>query len=249
MPKYDSIIIGTGQAGPSLAHRLAAAGERVALIERHRFGGTCVNTGCTPTKTLVASAYAAHLARRAGDYGVEIPGPVAIDMKKVKERKEYVLGFSNRGVERSLRSNPNIAVYQGHARFTSASSVSVGGETLSAPKVFINVGGRAAVPDIPGLREVKYFTNSTLLDVDFVPPHLIVVGGSYIGLEFAQIYRRFGSEVSVIEFAPRLVAREDEDVSMAVTDILQAEGINIYVGSKGNAAARRSNEIGVELDA
>jgi pyruvate/2-oxoglutarate dehydrogenase complex dihydrolipoamide dehydrogenase (E3) component len=231
MPTFDAIVIGTGQAGPSLAHRLAGAGMRVAIIERHRFGGTCVNTGCTPTKTLVASAYAAHLARRAGDYGVEIAGPVAIDMKKVKARKDYVLGFSNRGVERSLRSNPNIAVYRGHARFTSPLSISVGGETLSASKIFINVGGRAAVPDIPGLREVEYFTNSTVLDVDFVPPHLIVIGGSYIGLEFAQIYRRFGSEVTVIEAAPRLIPREDEDVSAAVADILCSEGISLHAGA------------------
>src|SRR4029079_4049617 len=161
-------------AGPSLAYRLSAAGMTVAFVERKLFGGTCVNTGCTPTKTLVASAYAAHLASRAGDYGVEIPGPVVVDMKKVKARKDYVLGFSNRGVERSLRSNPNIAVYQGHARFTSATTVGVGGETLSASKIFINVGGRASVPDIPGLLEVDYFTNSTMLEVDFVPPQLIV---------------------------------------------------------------------------
>src|SRR5262245_43263504 len=199
MPEYDSVIIGTGQAGPSLAHRLAGKGERVAIVERHCFGGTCVNTGCTPTKTLVASAYAAHLARRAADLGVSIAGPVTVDMKKVKARKDYVLGFSTRGVERGLRSNPKITVYQGHARFTSARSVDVGGESLGAAKIFINVGGRAFVPDMPGLDQVEYFTNRTMLDVDFVPPHLIVVGGSYIGLEFAQIYRRFGSEVTVIE--------------------------------------------------
>ncbi len=243
MPEFDAIIIGTGQAGPSLAHRLAAAGQRVAIVERHRFGGTCVNTGCTPTKTLVASAYAAHLARRAAEFGVSVPGPVTVDMKKVKARKDYVLGFSTRGVERSLRSNPMISVYQGHARFASASSVAVGSETLSAPKIFINVGGRAFVPDIPGLDEVTYFTNSTMLDVDFVPPHLIVVGGSYIGLEFAQIFRRFGSEVTVIEMAPRLIPREDEDTSAAVADILKAEGIGIHVGVGGLkfAKARQGN--------
>ena len=152
MPQFDAIVIGTGQAGPSLAHRLAGAGQRVAIIERHRFGGTCVNTGCTPTKTLVACAYAAHLARRAGDYGVSVPGPITVDMRKVRARKDYVLGFSNRGVERALRSNPMITVYQGHARFTAPQSMAVGGETLSAPRIFINVGGRAAVPDIAGPR-------------------------------------------------------------------------------------------------
>ena len=216
---------------------------RVAIVERHCFGGTCVNTGCTPTKTLVASAYAAHLARRAGDYGVEIPGPIVVDMKRVKERKDYVLGFSNRGVERSLRSNPNIAVYQDHARFTSASSVSVGDEMLTAPRIFINVGGRASVPDIPGLPEVEYFTNSTILDVDFALPHLIVIGGSYIGLEFAQIHRRFGSEVTVIELAPRLIPREDEDVSAAVADILRSEDISLHMGVGNLRVSRRSGGV------
>ena len=243
MPQFDAIVIGTGQAGPSLAHRLAAAGQRVAIIERHRFGGTCVNTGCTPTKTLVACAYAAHLARRAEDYGVSVPGPVTVDMRKVRARKDYVLGFSTRGVERALRSNPLITVYQGHARFTSPQWVTVGGETLNAPRIFINVGGRAAVPDIPGLNQVEYFTNSTLLDVEFVPPHLIIVGGSYVGLELAQVYRRFGSDITVIEMAPRLIPREDEDVSAAVAGILQAEGIALHVGTSDLKLARRGNDI------
>ena len=249
MPQFDAIIIGTGQAGPSLAHRLAAAGQRVAVIERHHFGGTCVNTGCTPTKTLVACAYAAHLARRAGDYGVSIPGPISVDMKKVRARKDYVLGFSNRGVERALRSNPMISIYQGHARFTAPQWVAVGGETLSAPRIFINVGGRAAVPDIPGLDEVEYFTNSSLLDVDFLPPHLIIVGGSYVGLEFAQIYRRFGSEVTVVEMAPRLIPREDEDVSAAVAGILNAEGIALHLGASDLKLAKRGKDIVASFDA
>jgi pyruvate/2-oxoglutarate dehydrogenase complex dihydrolipoamide dehydrogenase (E3) component len=249
MPQFDAIIIGTGQAGPSLAHRLAAAGQRVAITERHRFGGTCVNTGCTPTKTLVACAYAAHLARRAGDYGVSVPGPVTLDMRKVKARKDYVLGFSNRGVEQRLRSNPMISVYRGHTRFTSQQSVVVAGEALSAPRIFINVGGRATVPDIPGLGQIEYFTNSTLLDIEFLPPHLIVVGGSYVGLEFAQIYRRFGSEVAVIEMAPRLIPREDEDVSAAVAGILSAEGIALHLGASDLQFAKRSNDIVATFDA
>ena len=249
MPQFDAIIIGTGQAGPSLAHRLAAAGQRVAVIERHHFGGTCINTGCTPTKTLVACAYAAHLARRAGDYGVSVPGPISVDMKKVRARKDYVLGFSNRGVERALRNNPMISIYQGHARFTAPQWVAVGGETLSAPRIFINVGGRAAVPDIPGLDEVEYFTNSSLLDVDFLPPHLIIVGGSYVGLEFAQIYRRFGSEVTVIEMAPRLIPREDEDVSATVAGILNAEGIALHFGASDLKLAKRGKDIVASFDA
>ena len=243
MSKYDSIIIGTGQAGPSLAHRLAAAGERVVVIERHRFGGTCVNTGCTATKALVASAYAAHLAGRAGDFGVSIAGPVTVDMKKVKERKDYVLGFSTRGVERALRNNRNITVYQGHARFNSAESVVVGDETLTASKIFINVGGRAFVPEIPGLDQIQYFTNSTMLDIDFLPQHLIIVGGSYIGLEFAQIYRRFGSEVTVIEMAARLIPREDEDTSAKVADILRKEDIALHLGVQNLKVNKSANDV------
>jgi pyruvate/2-oxoglutarate dehydrogenase complex dihydrolipoamide dehydrogenase (E3) component len=248
MTEYDAIIIGTGQAGPTLAHRLTDADMRVAIVERHRFGGTCVNTGCTPTKTLVASAYAAHLARRAAEFGVMVGGPVTVDMKKVKERKDYVSGLSTRGVERSLRNNPKCTVYQGHARFVSPREVSVAGETLTAPRIFINVGGRAFVPEIPGLGQVDYFTNSTMLDVDFVPPHLVIVGGSYIGLEFAQIYRRFGAEVTVIEMAPRLIPREDEDTSAAVADILKAEGIDIRLSAHRMMVAKRGKEIAVSLE-
>src|SRR5436190_4102048 len=233
MPEYDAIVIGTGQSGPALAHRLTGAGMRVAIVERHRFGGTCINTGCTPTKTLVASAYVAHLASRAAEFGRMVGGPVTVDMKKVKARKHYVSGLSAKGVERSLRNNPKVTVYQGHARFVSSREASVGGETLSAPRIFINVGGRAFVPDIPGLDQVDYFTNSTMLDVDFVPPHLVIVGGSYIGLELAQIYRRFGAEVTVVEMAPRLIAREDEDVSNAVAQILRGEGIDIRLSVHG----------------
>jgi len=249
MPAFDAIVIGTGQAGPTLAHRLAGAGMRVAIIERHLFGGTCVNTGCTPTKTLVASAYAARLAHRAGEYGVAISGDISVDMKKVKARKDYVLGFSRRGVERGLRSNPSIAVYQGHGRFASPGSVEVGGETLSAAKIFLDVGGRALIPQIPGLDQVAYFTNSSLLDIEVVPPHLIIVGGSYVGLEFAQAFRRFGSKVSVIEAAPRLIAREDADTSAAVADILGREEIALYLGAKDLKLAKRGADIVVSLQA
>jgi pyruvate/2-oxoglutarate dehydrogenase complex dihydrolipoamide dehydrogenase (E3) component len=249
MTEFDAIVIGTGQSGPSLAHRLAAAGKRVAIIERHRFGGTCVNTGCTPTKTLVASAYAAHLARRAGDFGVEVHGPVSVDMKKVKARKDYVLGFSTRGIERGLRQNPKISVYTGHGHFVSEREVAVGAEMLSAPQIFINVGGRASIPPIPGLDGVEYFTNSTLLDVDFLPPRLIVTGGSYVGLEFAQIFRRFGSGVTVLEMAPRLIAREDEDVSTAVAGILRAEGIDVRTSVRDLRVAKRGADVTVSFAA
>src|SRR5262249_12289329 len=188
MASYDAIVIGAGQAGPSLAARLAGAGMRVAIIERHLFGGTCVNTGCTPTKTLVASAYAMHMARGGAEYGFAIGGDVTVDMKRVKARKDYVSGLSNKGVERSLKALKNGTVYEGHARFVSPREVQVGDETLTADKIFINVGGRAAIPEIAGLDGVKYLTNSTMMDVDFLPRHLLVLGGSYIGLEFGQMY-------------------------------------------------------------
>src|SRR5712691_3995390 len=246
--EYDAIVIGTGQAGPSLAARLAGAGMRVAIAERKLFGGTCVNTGCTPTKTLVASAYAAHLARRAADYGVTIGGAVGVDMKAVKARKDAVVGASRNGVERSLKTLKGCTVYEGHARFAGPKDVKVGDEVLKADKIFINVGGRALVPPIPGLDQIPYLTNSSMMEVDFLPPHLVVLGGSYIGLEFAQVYRRFGSEVTVIELAPHLVAREDLDVSQAIADFLEEEGIDIRVNSKVVRVEKQGNNIAVSVE-
>ncbi|MFL4978929.1 MAG: FAD-containing oxidoreductase [Xanthobacteraceae bacterium] len=247
MGDYDAIIIGTGQAGPSLARRLVAAGQKVAIIERKFFGGTCVNTGCTPTKTLVASAYAAHLARRAGEYGVTIGGPVGIDMKAVKARKDAVAGASRHGLERSLKTLEGCTVYEGHARFIAEKKVAVKEAVLDAERVFINVGGRASIPPIPGLDHVPYLTNSSMMDVDFLPSHLVVLGGSYIGLEFAQIYRRFGSEVTVIESAPRLIPREDEDVSSAVAEFLIDEGIDVRLASEVVGVERQGNRIAVNI--
>jgi pyruvate/2-oxoglutarate dehydrogenase complex dihydrolipoamide dehydrogenase (E3) component len=248
MADFDAIIIGTGQAGPALARRLVAAGRKVAIIERKLFGGTCVNTGCTPTKTLVASAYAAHLARRAAEYGVSIAGAISVDMKAVKARKDAVVGASRDGVERSLKTLKGCTVYEGHARFTGPKEVKVGDEVLEADNIFINVGGRALAPPIPGLDQVPYFTNSSMMDVDFLPPHLIVLGGSYVGLEFAQVYRRFGSEVTVIERAPHLIAREDQDVSQAVADFLREEGIDIRVNSKVVGVEKQGNDISVTVE-
>jgi pyruvate/2-oxoglutarate dehydrogenase complex dihydrolipoamide dehydrogenase (E3) component len=229
MPAYDAIIIGTGQAGPPLAGRLSAAGQKVAIIERNLVGGTCVNTGCTPTKTLVASAKAAQMARRAADFGVVIEGPVGIDMRKVKARADAVSGASRDSVTAWIGGMENCTLYRGHARFLDKRRVQVGDEVLTADRIFINVGGRAAIPDIPGIGEVPYLTNSTMMDVDAVPDHLLVIGGSYIGLEFAQAYRRFGARVTVFETGPRLIRREDEDVSRAVAEILAAEGIEVVV--------------------
>jgi pyruvate/2-oxoglutarate dehydrogenase complex dihydrolipoamide dehydrogenase (E3) component len=248
MPSYDAIIIGTGQAGPSLAGRLAAADMKVAVIERKLFGGTCVNTGCIPTKTLVASAYAAHVARRAADFGISIDGAVGVDMKAVKARKDMVSGKSRDGVENWLRHLERCTVYDGHARFVSPRQVAVGDQVLEAERIFINVGGRASTPSIPGLDQVEYLTNSSMMGVDYLPRHLVIIGGSYIGLEFAQIYRRFGSEVTVIEMAPRLIAREDPDVSQGVSDILTGEGIDVRVNAKCLAVAKHADGVAVTIE-
>ena len=245
---FDAIIIGTGQAGPALAARLAGAGMKTAVIERARFGGTCVNTGCIPTKTLIASAYAAQLARRAAEYGVTIGGPVAVDMKQVKARKDEISGRSSNGVEQWMRGLENVMVYQGHARFESAHSVRVNGELLEADRIFVNVGGRALVPPMPGLDQVPYLTNSSMMEVDFLPEHLIVIGGSYVGLEFGQMYRRFGARVTIVEKGPRLIQREDEDVSQAVLEILEREGIEIRLNANCLSARREGDHIAVGLD-
>jgi pyruvate/2-oxoglutarate dehydrogenase complex dihydrolipoamide dehydrogenase (E3) component len=247
--RFDAIIIGTGQAGPHLAKRLTAAGQTVAVVERKLFGGTCVNTGCTPTKAMVASAYAAHLARRAAEFGVTVPaGAVGVDMRRVKERKDAISGESRDGLERWLKGMANCTVYQGHARFESARVVGVGGERITADRIFINVGGRAIVPPMPGLEQVEFLTNSSMMDVDFVPPRLIVVGGSYVGLEFGQMFRRFGSDVSIIEMGPRLVGREDEDVSAAVREIVEGEGVRVHPNAKCIGFSRRGAEIVARLD-
>ncbi len=248
MKKFDAIIIGTGQAGPSLSARLAGEGMKVAVIERKLFGGTCVNTGCIPTKTLVASARAAYMARRAADFGVMINSGVAVDMKKVKERKDDIVGRFNHEVPEWMSKMPNLTVFKAHARFEGPRTVSVGDDKLEAEKIFINVGARAFVPPMPGLDDVEYFTNSDMMQVDYLPEHLIIIGGSYIGLEFAQMYRRFGSQVTVIEMGPRLIARDDQDVSEAVKDILENEGINIRLNAECMAAEKNGNRVRVKLD-
>jgi pyruvate/2-oxoglutarate dehydrogenase complex dihydrolipoamide dehydrogenase (E3) component len=246
--KYDAIVIGTGQAGPSLAVRLAETGMKVAIIERKRFGGTCVNNGCIPTKTLIASARAAHVARRAGDYGVTIPGSIAVDMKKVKMRKDAVVRQSSEGLEKWLRNTQNLTVYEGHARFADRHRVRVGDELLEADKFFINVGGRASIPPLEGIDQVSYLDNSTMMDVDFLPEHLVVIGGSYVGLEFAQMYRRFGSEVTVVERGPRLIKPEDEDISENIKTILEGEGIKIRLGAECIAFEKRGDKVAVQVD-
>ncbi len=248
MKNFDAIIIGAGQAGPSLAGKLTGAGMTVAFVERKLFGGTCVNTGCMPTKTLVASAYAAHLARRAADFGVLLEGGVKIDMKRVKARADTVSTNARTGLEKYLHGMTGCTVFEGHARFEGPDRVRVGEETLTAPRIFINVGGRAIVPDFPGIGEVSYLTNTSMLALDHVPEHLVVVGGSYIGLEFAQMYRRFGAEVTVIEKGPRLVAREDEDVSEAIREILTREGITVRTNAECISFAKHEQGVSVGIN-
>ena len=246
--KFDAIVIGTGQSGPALAVRLAHAGHKTAIIERKKFGGTCVNVGCVPTKTLIASARAAHVARHAADHGVMIDGSIKVDMAKVKARKDAVVRQSNDGVANWLKGTPNLSVIEGHGRFETARTVRVNDDVFEADRIFINVGGRATVPDIPGLVEIDYLTNSSMMDIDFLPPHLVIIGGSYIGLEFAQMYRRFGSRVTVLEHGPRIVSREDEAVSKAVHDILAKEGIAIELNAKNMAVAARNEGVVVSMN-
>ncbi len=241
--RFDAIIVGAGQAGPPLAGRLTAAGQRVAIIERKLIGGTCVNTGCIPTKTLVASAHAAHLARRGAEYGVGT-GPVSVDMAKVKARKDDIMLTDRNGVESWLDGMDGCTVFRGHARFEDPHTVSVNGDLLHGDRIFLNVGGRAVVPDIPGLSDVEFLTNVSILELDTLPSHLVIVGGSYIALEFAQMYRRFGAPVTVVERGSRLASREDEDVSATVREILESEGIDVVVGADNVRISNKDNDFG-----
>jgi len=248
MRSFDAIIIGAGQAGPSLAGRLNDAGMSVAIIERQLVGGTCVNTGCKPTKTLVASAHAAHTARRGGEYGFSVGGPVAVDMKAVAARAAKVIVDSRNGNESWLSGMANVELIRGQARFEGPDVVAVNGEHLTAPRIFINVGGRAVVPEMPGVNDVPILTNTDMVALDELPRHLVVIGGSYIGLEFAQMYRRFGAEVTVVERMDRLIAREDPDVSATVREILEAEGITVRTGADCIGLKRSDDKVAVTVD-
>jgi pyruvate/2-oxoglutarate dehydrogenase complex dihydrolipoamide dehydrogenase (E3) component len=248
MRTFDAIIIGAGQAGPSLAGRLNDTGKRVAIIERHLVGGTCVNTGCKPTKTLVASAYAAHMASRGGDFGFILDGPIKIDMPAVAARARKVIMDSREGNETWLASMPLVELIRGHGRFVGPHIVEVDGERLTAPLIFINVGGRAIVPEMRGVNDVAVLTNTDIVTLDVLPWHLVVIGGSYIGLEFAQMYRRFGAEVTIVERSDRLIAREDPDVSEEVRTILELEGITIRTGANCIGFAPVGSDIEVTVD-
>ncbi len=247
--RFDALIIGAGQAGPSLAVRLANAGRKVALVERHLLGGTCVNAGCTPTKALVASAYAAHTARRGADYGFNT-GPVTVDMRAVKARMDAIVTKSRASLEKWLQSTPNCTVVHGQARFTGPHAMQVGSEVFEADQIFINVGARPAIPAMPGVDSVPFLTSTRILALEELPKHLVVVGGGYVGLEFAQIFRRFGSEVTVVEKQGRLAGHEDEDASAAIREIFTGEGINVRVNANCIHLENRSGgvSVGVECD-
>ena len=242
---YDAIIIGTGQSGPALADRMNDESLRVAVIERHLYGGTCVNVGCIPTKTLVASARVAHVARRGSEFGVTIDGPIEVDMARVKARKDAIVERSTTGVEGWMKGLENVTTFEGHGRFEGPNSVSVGGELLEAEKIFINVGGRASIPPIPGIDDVDYLTNSSMMDVDYLPDHLIIIGGSYISLEFAQMYRRFGSKVTVIERGPALISREDADVSATILEILTNDGVDVLLDTGVDGVSKEGDGVAI----
>ena len=246
--KYDAIIIGTGQSGPALAQRLTGEGLKTAICERKLFGGTCVNVGCIPTKTLVASARVAYMARRAQDFGVKVGGDISIDMQAVKARKDDIVRQSNQGVTNWLKEMDNLTVYEGHASLDGANRVRVNGSVIEADKIFLNVGGRPFVPDLPGIQEVDYLTSSTIMEVDFLPEHLIVIGGSYIGLEFAQMYRRFGSKVTVVEKAGRIIASDDPDTSEAAQQVLEQEGVKFELNANCISLGREGDDVVVKVD-
>ncbi|BBX87429.1 FAD-containing oxidoreductase [Mycolicibacterium aubagnense] len=241
---FDAIIVGAGQAGPPLAGRLVDAGHTVAVVERKLVGGTCVNYGCIPTKTLVASAYAAHLARRGAEYGIST-GDVTVDIAKVMGRKDGIVTADREGVESWLEGMDGCTLVRGHARFLDPHTLQVGDQKLTAERIFLNTGGRATAPDIPGLADVEYLTNVGILELDTVPDHLVIIGGSYIGLEFAQMFRRFGAEVTVVERGPRLASREDDDVCAAIKDILEREGITIHLDANDIRVSRDGDGVAV----
>ncbi len=245
---FDAVVIGMGQAGPSLAARLASHGMRVAIVEQGQFGGTCVNNGCTPTKAMVASAYVAHVARRAGEYGVVVAQSPSVEMKRVKARRDEIVRSSREGLENWMQGLTGAKIYRGHARFVGARVIQVNDEEITADRIFVNVGGRPLVPRMPGIDSVSYFTSVTMMDLDFVPGRLIVIGGSYVGLEFAQMFRRFGSQVTVVEMGAHLVGREDVDVSQCIEQFLAAEGVAIRLGAKCISLRKEGDGVSVGLD-
>lgn len=242
---FDAIIIGAGQAGPALAGRLTEKGMQVALVERKLIGGTCVNAGCTPTKAMVASAKAVHTARNGEAHGVVIDGRVNVDFARIVRRKDEVVARSKSNLTSWLEGMKGLTLVRGGARFEAANRVRVGDDVLTAPKIFVNVGGRPRIPDFPGVSDVPYLTSTSVLALMTLPKHLIVVGGSYVGLEFAQMFRRFGSEVTVVERGARLLPREDDDACSGIKEALEAEGIRFRLSAECISLHQRTGGVGV----
>ncbi len=243
----DVIIIGSGQAGNPLATRLAAAGREVVLIERGHLGGTCVNYGCTPTKTIIASARAAHVAREAGRLGIET-GEVRVDFEAVMARKDRIVEQWRSGVERSIEGEERIRLVRGHGRFTGPSTVEADGEEFTADTIIINTGARAAVPPIEGLADVEWMDNAGILDLTERPRHLLVVGGGYIGCEFGQAFRRFGAGVTIVGRPDHLLPREDPEISEALEEVFESEGIDLRLGRSARSVRPEDGEIVMSLD-
>ena len=249
--KYDAIVVGSGQGGTPLCRALAEAGMHTAIVERVHVGGTCVNEGCTPTKTMVASARVAYLARRGANYGVKT-GPIEIDLKRVRERKRDIVNSFREGSQKGIERTKKLDLIFGTASFTGPKTLSVrandGSERiLSAPKIFINAGTRAGVPKIEGLDKVSFLDNVSIMELDAVPEHLIALGGGYIGLEFGQMFRRFGSRVTIVQSGEQLLAREDQDVAAEVTKILREDGIEILLKARATKASETNGKIQLEV--
>jgi len=244
---FDAIIIGSGQAGPFLAARLSAAGRRVALIERKFLGGTCVNTGCTPTKAMVACAKVAHTVREASYFGVHVPGEMRISLAEIKSRADGILLSSRESLKKML-ADANCTVIYGQGKFISSHEVKVGAEIMSAEQIFINVGARAATPKLPGLDDIEFLTNSTLLGLTELPGHLVIVGGGAVGVEFAQMFRRFGSEVTLVEMKAGLLQREDSAASSLVAELLQSEGVRLRLSAECISFSRTEGGVCVYVD-
>ncbi len=247
---FDAVVIGSGQGGNPLAGALAAAGKKTALIERQDVGGTCINSGCTPTKTMVASARAAYMARRGADYGVHV-GPVTIDMDRVRERKRVIVRSFREGGEKRLEK-AHVELIRGEASFTGPGQIRValhgGGERqLSAPQFFINTGTHSGTPAIEGLKTVPYLDNESIMELDYVPEHLVILGGGYIGVEFSQMFRRFGSKVTVIQSGSQLLKEEDQDVAAEVLEILRQDGIEILLNARTERVARANGGLSLTI--
>ena len=251
MKKFDAIIIGSGQAGTPLAFKMASEGKKVAFIEKEQLGGTCLNVGCTPTKTYVASARRMWDAQNGNDLGIIIPEGAYADLKKIKARKDALIQKSVKGITAGVEQNENISFYKGEASFTGNKQVSVGDEKISANKVFINVGGRPFVPET--YTKIPYLTSTSILELEEIPEHLIIVGGSYIGLEFGQMFRRFGSRVSIVERNETIIGKEDPEISESILEFLKAEGIEFRlqatcIGAEKNADNSLSVSVDCKLD-